>query len=118
MALIIPLGLGIPFMLLLVGWYFFQRWHEKRMARVRQEQRDSNFLEDLVETALLPLSRKTNMLVLDPEKLAAVDLLTFVHTDIQNSSKLSNVDRAAYGIIQQRHDQVMRRALSSHGALR
>ena len=115
MALIIPLGLGIPFMLLLVGWYFFQRWHEKRMARVRQEQRDSNFLEDLVETALLPLSRKTNMLVLDPEKLAAVDLLTFVHTDIQNSSKLSNVDRAAYGIIQQRHDQVMRRALSSHG---
>merc|ERR1719355_571470 len=98
MALIIPLGLGIPFMLLLVGWYFFQRWHEKRMARVRQEQRDSNFLEDLVETALLPLSRKTNMLVLDPEKLAAVDLLTFVHTDIQK-----------------RHDQVMRRALSSHG---
>ena len=115
MALILSLGLGIPFILLLVGWYFFQRWHEKRMALVRQKQRDSSFLEDLVETALLPLSRKTNMLVLDPEKLATIDLLTFVHTDIQNSSKLSNVNKGAYGIIQQRHDQIMRRALSSHG---
>lgn len=115
MALILSLGLGIPFLCLLVAWYFFQRWHQKRMARLRQMQRDATFLEELVETALLPLSRKTSMLVLDTKKLSSIDRLVFVHTDVQNSSKLSNVNRSAYGIIQQRHDAIVRKALATHG---
>ena len=93
-------------------WVVSARRMRRRMER---RERDERHLRELVDLTLSPLTKKTALLELDVAHHEELDSVCFVFTDIQDSSRLSNIDREAYAKIQIQHDIVMRKALGRHG---